>query len=124
MAVFGRERESIRALASGVRTRLVTIQQSAAPAGGGYPKPEWTDLMTVKMSRTDQRADERFAAGQDSAFTEARWSMRYHPDMDPELVDVPARRRLVYEGRQYNIRGASLLERRLGIEIVTLAKAG
>ena len=110
-------------LASGARDRQVTIQQSTDSPGGSFPKPVWSDLMTAWMSRRELRADERFAANQESAFSESLWTMPYHADMDPEAVDVPKKRRLRYLGRTYNIRGATLLDNRMGIELVTLAQA-
>ena len=111
------------ALASGVRDKHVTIQQTPEPSGGGFPRETWTELMDVWMSRHDMRADERFTASQESAFAETQWTMPYHEDMDPEVIDVAKTRRLVYRGRIYNIRGASLLDQRMGIELITLAKA-
>lgn len=117
-AVLGGKRH----IAAGVRDRAVTIEQKSELTGGGFPGDEWTTLTeTVYMSRVDLRADERYASAQDSAFTETQWQGPYDPNMDPEVIDVAAQRRLVYRGRIYNIRSASIMERRLGIEYMTLA---
>jgi hypothetical protein len=78
------------------------------------------------MSRVDVRADERFAASQDSAFTETQWHLDYRPDMDPEAINVPATRRLLFtkHGRTtvFDIRSAQLLANGRGIELITLAQ--
>ena len=52
--------------------------------------------------------------------------MSYIASMDPELVDVPKLRRLVYQGRTYEIVHAAMIGRREGIEFLTIAssKAG
>jgi hypothetical protein len=72
------------------------------------------------MNRLDVRADERFAANQPGAFLETTWQMPYRSDMDPDLVDVPTARRLVYLQRVYDIKAASSVGRE-GIELLTLA---
>lgn len=112
-------------IASGQRDKRVTIQSIATGAGtSGFPTETATDLATVWMARKDERADERFGAAQESAYYETIWHMEYRSDMDPELVDVPKTRQLVYRGRTFNIRSATLLDRRIGIEMVTLAQSG
>jgi hypothetical protein len=42
--------------------------------------------------------------------------------MDPDLLDVPKRRRLVYKGRTYDIVAAGQIGRNEGVELLTLAK--
>lgn len=106
------------------RTHAVLIQTLTPPTGGSYPVDVWTTLATVFMSRVPLRADERFAANQDTAYVEMRWQMPYVPEMDPDIVDVPATKRLTYRGRDYDIQEAVLLDRRVGIELVTRAKVG
>lgn len=109
-------------MAAGVRDRAVKIEQLVEPTGGTFPSDQWVTLREkVYMSRLDLRADERYASAQDSAFTETQWQGPYDPDMDPELIDAAAKRRLIYRGRIYNIRSATIMERRLGIEYMTLA---
>lgn len=110
--------------AAGQRDKWVTVQtKTPATATSGYPKnATWVDSTTLFMSRHDVRADERAAAGLESAFAETIWHAPYVESLDPEVVDVPATKRLVYKGRTYNIRSASLLDRKTGIEFVTLAQ--
>ena len=48
----------------------------------------------------------------------------YRADMDPDLIDVPKVRRLLYKGRVYDIVAATLLSRQEGVEVETLAKPG
>lgn len=109
--------------AAGQRNHWVEIeQQPAEPAGGDFPVEDWTALTGAWMSRLDLRADERFAANADAAFAETQWQMPYVSTMDPDVIDVPGTRRLKYRGRIYNIRSATIMERRSGIEFITIAK--
>jgi hypothetical protein len=101
----------------------VTIEYLTTVDEPGFPTETWATLVGVEfMSRLDLRADERYANHQESAYAETSWQMAYRPDMDPELVDVPASRRLVWQGRTYDIVTASLIGERVGIECLTLSK--
>lgn len=112
-------------LEPGARDRSVTVQQLTEGTGSsGFPTSSWTTLATVWMQKQDMRARERYEFGQLSASADTRWEMGYRTDMDPELVDVAKVRRLVYQGRIYDIVEASVIGRRDGIELVTLAKVG
>lgn len=112
------------AIAGGQRDKRVLIQQTpAVTPGGGFPRDVWTSLITEWMSKKDMLADERFATGQEAAFAYTQWQMAYRADMDPELIDVPKTRRLNYQGRTYNIRAATLIGRKDGIELVTLVSS-
>lgn len=118
----GRQVLSPSKVAAGQRDKPVQIQSKTdSSASSGFPVEGWPTLATVYMSREDVRADERAAAGMDTAFVETQWQMPYMAAMDPELVDVPATKRLVYRNRVYNIRAAALMDRRQGIELLTLA---
>src|SRR5688572_13572459 len=110
---------------SGQRDRLVTIQQITQSAGSsGFPVETWTDLETVWMSKRERVSQEEFQAHQLSAPVETRWEAPYAADWDPDLVDVPKVRRLVYQGRTYDIRHAEHVERELGVAFLTLARHG
>lgn len=113
-------------LEPGQRDRAVTLQQRAASTGAsGFPVETWTTLAApIWMRRLDQRIDERAVAGQLSAKATTIWEMGYRADMDPEVVDVPQTRRLTYQGRIYDIVGASTIGRAEGIELTTIAKVG
>lgn len=104
----------------GERDRLVTIQQ-AATADAGFPTETWTALVDAWMGKQQISGRERFAAAQVSAPFDTRWEMAYRADMDPELVDVPKARRLVYQGRVHDIVSADLIGRRDGVELLTLS---
>lgn len=108
----------------GERDKAVTIQQLTASKGTSrFPVETWSALATpIWMRKMDLRQQERFAAAQLSAPAETQWEMGYRADMDPELVDVPKTRRLVYQGFAYDITSASLIGRREGIELLTLGK--
>jgi head-tail adaptor len=106
----------------GERDRLVVIEQLSASKGGtGYPKETWVTLTSAYMSVLDVKAWERFKASQNAPAVETRFEMGYRDDMDPERVDVPTRRRLVYQSRTYEITAASMIGRREGIELLTIA---
>lgn len=107
----------------GERDRLVTIQQRGADTTdeAGEPVETWTTLVSAYMRRIDAGGRERFQAAQLSAPYDTRWEMGYRADMDPDLVDVPKRRRLLYKGRFYDIVQAALINRQDGIELSTLA---
>lgn len=110
----------------GERDRAVTIQQMAPSSGTSrFPVETWTTLVTtVWMRKLETKIDERFKAAQLSAAADTQWEMGYRADMDPELVDVPKTRRLVYGGRVFDITSASMIGRREGIELLTIAKVG
>lgn len=109
----------------GERNRLVVVEQLTESRGpSGFPVEQWTTLTTVYAAKFDEKASEEFKAGQLSASQIIRWELGYRTDCDPELVDVPKQRRLRYQGRQYDIIEASLIDRRDGIEVTTLAKVG
>lgn len=74
------------------------------------------------MERIDIQGSERFTANQVSARAEVHWVMPYQQTMDPELVDVPKHRRLLYEGRTHDIEGAKPLGYHDRIELWTLVK--
>lgn len=107
----------------GARDRAVLIQQAEPTSGtSGFPRDAWSTLATVVwMEKGDTRAEERWKTAQVAAKFDSIWEMGYREDMDPELVDVPKLRRLVYQGRAYQIVGAILIGRREGIELATIA---
>ena len=106
---------------SGARDHLVTVQQRTTVAAPGYPVETWTRLGSYYMHRVDSsfNAGERFTGAQTIGTQMTTWDMPYVATMDPELVDVPATRRLVYQGRTYDIQSAARVERH-AIELVTL----
>lgn len=111
------------ALSSGQRDKLVTIQQLTSSVGATrFPVETWTTLGTAYMSRTESSAMERFVSGQQSASQETVWEMDYQADMDPDLLNVPKSRRLIYQGRTYDITAATTIEPKRGIELLTLAR--
>ena len=109
-------------LESGELDRRITIQQRAEGLGSsGFPEPVWTDLATVYASKQDATATERFAANQQAAARfDSRWETPYRTDIDPDIVDVPKNRRVVYRGRTYDIVSASMIGMRQGVELMTI----
>lgn len=121
-----RLRRGAAATSAGARDRWVTIQARAdddATGGSGFPTEAWVDLATVAMSREDVDAAEVVRASQTLATLTTRWVMPYRADCDPERIDVPKLRRLLYLGRVYDIVSATPVGRHRGIEIVTEALA-
>ncbi len=107
----------------GERDRSVIVQQLTDSVGtSGFPVETWDTLDTVWMRKLDVSGRERFMAAQLSAPIDTQWEMGYRADMDPELEDVRKTRRLVYQGRVFDIVDASQIGRREGIELLTLAK--
>lgn len=110
--------------AAGLRDRRVTIEQlTTESAGGGFPTEGWTTLADEWMNKRDLAADERFVANQVSAFADTEWHLAYRADMDPDLIDVQKLRRLVYQGRTFDVVSGSNIGRERGIELLTLAGA-
>lgn len=110
----------------GERDRLVTIQQRNdvdAVDDAGAPLETWTPLAQAYAAKLDMRGQERLAASQMAAQYDTRWLIGYRADMDPELVDVPKLRRVVYKGRAHDITEALMIGRRDGIELMTITSS-
>lgn len=110
---------------AGDRDRRVRIQQRTVTVdASNFPIEGWTTLADVWMSKGDVQGRERFIADQIAAKADGAWEMPYRADMDPELVDVPADRRLQYPigtGRTYDIVSAQSINRRDGVALTTIA---
>jgi len=113
-------------LDAGQRDQLVTIEQVTDGVDAeGAPKETWTTLVSqMPVARYEVQGWERQRADQLSARYDARWEMNYRIDMDPDLVDVPKARRLVCRGRTHDIVAASIIGRKAGLELQTIAKVG
>ena len=110
--------------AAGARNRLVTIQQMTVSKGdSGRPVETWSTLTTAWMERIDLGGNERFRADQLSAKYDSRWRMPYQSDMDPDVVNVPKKRRLLYKERVYDIVTALPIGLNDTIELMTISKA-
>jgi len=111
----------------GVRNHLVTIQQLTQIKGGsGRPVESWTTLTRAWMERVEvnRRAEaERLTDAQLAARSDVSWVMPYQRNMDPELLGIPKVRRLVYQGRIYDITAAVPRGVHDKIELFTMAKA-
>ena len=111
-------------LSAGQRDRLITIEQCVDTVGPSqFPIETWTTLIAgVHAAYDDESGSETFAATQLSATDQVRWTIAYRADCDPEVIDVAKRRRVVANGRIYDILAANLIGRRAGIELRTRAK--
>lgn len=108
---------------SGERDRVVTIQQlTETLATSNFPTENWTTLKAgVYMRKIDNKQYERVKSDQIAAAFDTQWEMPYLASMDPDLVDVAKKRRLIYQDRVFLIVGASQIGRREGIELLTVA---
>jgi len=111
-------------LGAGARDRWVTIQTrpDESTADSGFPVDgPWTDLATVAMAREELAAVEMQRANEQLQIATVRWEGAYRPDCDPERLDIPKLRRLLYRDRAYDILAATTIGRRQAIEFVTEA---
>lgn len=112
-------------LEAGDRDRSITLQKrpvTDAVGDDGFPVETWTTLVAeMPASKQDLGGQEQFRSAQESAAFDTRWVINYRADMDPELLDVPKLRRVVYQRRVFDIVAADHLGRRAGIELLTLA---
>ena len=109
----------------GERDWTITIQQrplADEADDSGAPLEDWTDLVTMPAAKYDISGQEKFAAQQLSASYDTRWEINYRADMDPELIKVAKFRRVLHRGRVHDIVDASMIGRREGIKLMTLAK--
>jgi hypothetical protein len=114
---------SIVPMEAGERDRAVKIEQmDDATSTSKIPIERWTVLASIVwMRKVDLSAEERVKNAQVAASFDTQWEMGYWPEMDPERVDVAKTRRLVYQDRVHLIVGATLIGRREGIELMTIA---
>lgn len=115
----------------GERDRAVTIQQLVETLPDSrFPTERWTTLTgtawmrKVDVRKLNARSFERATPDQIVAAFDTQWEMGYASNMDPELVDVPKKRRLLYLGRVHEIVAASQIGRREGVELLTIASTG
>ena len=118
-----------RSATTGARDKILTIQERPAalskdPSGTPIDGPWTTHLGCVFAERMDLDGRERFTAQQLTSPYDTRWRIPYVASMDPELLNVPKLRRILYHGRVLDIVHAKALGRQEGIELLTLAKAG
>lgn len=112
-----------RKLAAGQRDKAVVVEARVPQTDRGYPLEDWTPLGVAMMSRLDETGTERIGSTELQAAAITQWCCAYRPDLDPDLVNVPADRRLKFAGRIFDIQVATLMERRMGIELVTISSS-
>lgn len=115
----------VAGMASGRRDLLIRIEQrpedEMPDPDSGAPTVQWTTLVaSMPAGRESLRGWERQTANQTVAGYDQRWEINYRADMDPDLLDVPKLRRIVYGGRTLDIVSANQIGRRRGIELFTL----
>lgn len=94
--------------------KIVIEQLTEGSGASGLPTESWTNLVGgdggVMAKKEDLRGNERFQASQLSSPFDTRWLIWYREDMDPDLLDVPKTRRIVYQNRRYDIVAAQNVE--------------
>lgn len=108
------------AVVAGRRDKRVRLERGTKQTGRSTrPVVSWDLLREVWANKADAGGSERLRAESIDAVFDATFTIPYFPDMDPELVDVPAERRIVYAGRAFEVVSARQLGRRRGIELLT-----
>lgn len=112
-------------LEPGARDRIVTIQQRSATdevGTTGVPIETWTTLVAqMPAERTDLAGRELYRTGQLLGVVDTQWRTNYRRDLDPELMDVPKVRRILHNGRIYDIVAAEVIDERRGLQFMTMA---
>lgn len=111
-------------LLSGKRDRLVTIQQltDSVDVSSGEPIEGWTTLVAnMPVSKADMSGAEAFKSDQQSAKFDSEWEMNWRDDMNPDLLDIPKVRRLLFGTRVHDIVACVEVGRRAGLVLQTLA---
>lgn len=114
-----------RSATAGARDKVVTIQErpeaiSKDTSGTPVDGPWTTHLDPVFAERIDLDGRERWNAQQLTSPFDTRWRIPYSASMDPELVNVPKLRRILYHDRVMDIVYARHLGRQEGIELQTI----
>ena len=110
---------------AGERNRLITMTPvTQTQDADGYPTETPGQALKFWASKEDVGGRERAAASQESAPYSTRWELSYAAAIDPDLVTVPKRFTLAYQGREYDIVYASMIGQKEGVELLTLAKQG
>lgn len=109
-------------MSAGEATYLVELESlNEAKAASGYPGGTWDPLVAVYAKKVTASGRERFAANQTTSPTSITWEFEYLESMDPDRLNVPKLRRLVYLGRMYDITAAALVGWHRKIRVETLS---
>lgn len=98
------------------------VDASGAPIEGWAPLTD--PAVPQMMAKIPLGGSERFAGEQVTAPYDTRWRFGYRPDMDPDLVNVAADRRLIYLNRTHDIITGQVIGYRAEIELLTQARQG
>lgn len=114
---------------SGRRNVSVTVQRRTVTTGDSEaPIETWSTLRTVMVSKEDlpmNDSRESFKGNQLAARMETAFGLPYNRDMDPDLVDVAAERRIKHGSRVYDItRATPERDGGKGIIVYTIASVG
>jgi len=108
---------------AGERDRYVQfLPQTESQGSSHYPVMTDGTAIGAWARKDDVGGRERVAAEQLSAPYTTRWEVSYRADLDPDLVNVPKAFVLVYQERRYDITAASMIGRKEGVELLTVAQ--
>lgn len=116
-----------RAAHIGQRDALILIEKLSESQGdSNFPTESWVQAVQVWASRDYVTLDERVQSSQLMASAVVRFEVPYSYDIDPDVFDVPNKRRVNFKNRIYNIIAAEMRPRSEGRSIVltTQAKVG
>jgi SPP1 family predicted phage head-tail adaptor len=118
-------RSSQARMPAGEREWWITIEAMTEDTDSSHaPIEVWRELVQMPAAKYDVNGRERLQANQVTASFDVRWEINYREDMDPELLDLAKYRRVVHRGRTYDIVAATMIDRKEGVELLTLAKVG
>ena len=96
--------------------RRIAIQQySVTRSGSGHETKTWTTLATVWAEVRQKSGREYFGANQVVDEVDTLFIIRYRSDVTPKM-------RIVYNGRNYNIRECREIGRRDALEMMAQAE--
>lgn len=106
---------------AGKLDRRVTIERATTvqDAGSGQEVPTWHAFPPVSASWRRASARETLASAEVAAAVSDVFEIRWTPN----LADLNAKDRLIYDGRTYDIVEATEINRREGIRIAAIARA-
>lgn len=108
----------------GARDRSIVVQSrpSTDAVDASYaPVDTWSDLCTMWALKRRASGGERNRLGQTTVAAIDVFEVNYRADLDPEQLNVPKLRRILFNGRVYDVIDAEVVDRRDGIRLYALA---
>jgi SPP1 family predicted phage head-tail adaptor len=110
----------MRELRAGSLDRRIQLRRAAVTLGDFGSIEAWADHGgAIWAAYAPVRDSEKYAAGQVSATTMARFTVRW----SAFTADITAKDRLAFDGREFNITGTKEIGRREFVEISAVAES-